>query len=57
VDWTVLDPFLGSGTTTKIALQNERNSIGYETDPELLPIISKRIGGIKEASELQIIKR
>jgi DNA modification methylase len=54
---TVLDPFLGSGTTTKIALQNERNSIGYETDPELLPIISKRIGGIKEASELQIIKR
>jgi modification methylase len=54
---TVLDPFLGSGTTTKIAMQNERNSIGYETDPELLPIISKRIGGSKEASELQIIKR
>ena len=29
---TVLDPFLGSGTTTKIAMQNERNSIGYEAD-------------------------
>ncbi len=54
---TVLDPFIGSGTTTKVAMQNERNSVGYETDPELLPIISKRIGGSKEASELQIIKR
>jgi modification methylase len=54
---TVLDPFLGSGTTAKIAMQNERNSIGYETDPELLPIISKRISDCKQASELQIIKR
>ena len=33
---TVLDPFLGSGTTTKIAMQNERNSIGYETDHKLV---------------------
>ena len=38
----VLDPFLGSGTTTKIAIQNERNSIGYETDPNLLPVITKK---------------
>jgi site-specific DNA-methyltransferase (adenine-specific) len=27
---TVLDPFLGSGTTTKVALDMNRNSIGYE---------------------------
>lgn len=27
---TVLDPFLGSGTTTKVALGMGRNSIGYE---------------------------
>jgi modification methylase len=27
---TVLDPFLGSGTTTRVALEQERNSIGYE---------------------------
>ncbi len=26
----VLDPFLGSGTTTRVALDNHRNSIGYE---------------------------
>jgi len=27
---TVLDPFLGSGTTTKVALELGRNSVGYE---------------------------
>ena len=27
---TVLDPFLGSGTTTKVAVEMGRNSIGYE---------------------------
>ena len=41
---TVLDPFLGSGTTAKIALLNERNVIGYENDKDLLPIINKKIG-------------
>jgi DNA modification methylase len=40
----VLDPFLGSGTTTKTAIQNERNSIGYETDESLLSLIKKKIG-------------
>ncbi len=29
-DDTVLDPFLGSGTTTRVALEKSRNSIGYE---------------------------
>ncbi len=54
----VLDPFLGSGTTTKIAMQNERNSVGYETDETLIPLIKKRTtnSGIKGA-QLQIIKR
>ena len=56
---TVLDPFIGSGTTVKIAMQNERNSVGYETDQNMLPIISKKIGNSKPnmASEVQIIKR
>ncbi len=55
----VLDPFLGSGTTAKVAMQNERNSIGYETDQNLLPIISKKIGNSKVnmATDVQIIKR
>ncbi len=55
---TVLDPFLGSGTTTKIAMLNERNSIGYETDANLLSVITKKIGGIEnKAVDVQIIKR
>jgi DNA modification methylase len=54
---TVLDPFLGSGTTTKTAMQNERNSVGYETDESLLPLIKKKIGFKPTACMLSIIKR
>ena len=33
---TVLDPFLGTGTTTKAAMIFGRNSIGYEISPEMI---------------------
>ena len=52
---TVLDPFLGSGTTVKVALETGRNSIGYETDKSLLPVITKKIG--YSATDVAIIKR
>ena len=29
---TILDRFLGSGTTIKLVMQNQRNSIGYEIE-------------------------
>ena len=56
---TILDPFLGSGTTTKVAMQNERNSIGYETDPNLLTIMNKKINNcnVDTAIDIKIIKR
>lgn len=55
---TVLDPFLGSGTTTKIALQNERNSIGYELDSNLLPVITQKTGDDRSISVgFKVIKR
>jgi len=41
---TVLDPFLGSGTTTRVAVDNERNSVGYEINENFLPVIRKKIG-------------
>jgi modification methylase len=44
---TVLDPFLGSGTTVKVAIINERNSVGYEADPKLLQTITQKIENAK----------
>jgi len=41
---TVLDPFLGSGTTTKVAQELNRNSIGYEINNDYLPIIKEKVG-------------
>lgn len=41
---TVLDPFLGSGTTMKVARELGRNSIGIEINKSLLLIIKKKIG-------------
>lgn len=42
----VLDPFLGTGTTTLAAMISERNSVGYEIDPNFKEVIERRINGI-----------
>ena len=47
VDDTVLDPFLGSGTTTLAAARLERNSIGYEINADFVPTISKKLGDVE----------
>jgi site-specific DNA-methyltransferase (adenine-specific) len=41
---TVLDPFLGSGTTCLAAKNLNRNSIGYEINEDFLPIIKEKLG-------------
>ncbi|MGQ9848116.1 MAG: DNA-methyltransferase [Bacteroidales bacterium] len=41
---TVLDPFVGSGTTMKVARGLGRNSIGIEIKKSLIPIIKKKVG-------------
>jgi site-specific DNA-methyltransferase (adenine-specific) len=40
---TVLDPFLGSGTTTQASRNLDRNSIGYEVNREFLPVIKTKL--------------
>ena len=40
---TILDPFLGSGTTSLSALKLSRNSIGYEINKEYLSVIKHRL--------------
>lgn len=58
---TVLDPFLGSGTTVKVALELQRNAVGYEINKDFLKIIKEKIG-MKENllsfyKNIQIIER
>lgn len=56
---TVLDPFLGSGTTIKIASHLKRNAIGYEINENFLEIIKKKINSddLFNKIRLEIIKR
>jgi site-specific DNA-methyltransferase (adenine-specific) len=58
---TVLDPFLGSGTTSLAAKNLERNSIGYEINEKFLPIIKEKLGykqnPIFKDSSLEIIRQ
>ena len=58
---TVLDPFLGSGTTVKAALNLNRNAIGYEINEKFLGVIKEKLG-LKQrllqfSDNIQIIKR
>ena len=48
----ILDPFMGSGTTAKMALKNERDFIGFEISQEYVDIANKRIEGWKEQTRL-----
>ncbi len=49
---TVLDPFLGSGTTSLAAKNQYRNSIGYEINENFLPLIEEKLG-IKQKTIFQ----
>ena len=40
---TVLDPFLGSGTTSLAAKKLNRNSVGYEMNLEFIPFIKRKL--------------
>ncbi|MCX5888722.1 MAG: site-specific DNA-methyltransferase [Deltaproteobacteria bacterium] len=57
---TVLDPFLGSGTTIKMALELGRNGVGYEINADFFSLIEEKIG-LKDklptfAPEVQLIR-
>jgi site-specific DNA-methyltransferase (adenine-specific) len=61
VNDTVLDPFLGSGTTSLAAKKLERNSIGYEINDEFLPLMKEKLDLeqqlIFEETDFEIIKQ
>jgi len=39
----VLDPFLGSGQTAIAALLDNRQSVGYEIEPQYVNLAEKRV--------------
>jgi DNA modification methylase len=54
---TVIDPFLGTGTTTAAAIASGRSSIGYEIDSTLENIIDRIKDVIVDSSKQLIRKR
>jgi len=53
---TVLDPFMGSGTTGVVAKRHERNFIGYEIDDKYFAIAKERIeDGITSKDNIEYI--
>ena len=56
---TVLDPFLGSGTTVKVALELNRNAIGYEINENFLEVIKEKVGvnSLINFNRIEIVRR
>ena len=52
---TILDPFMGSGTTGVAALRLGRNFIGYEIDPDYFKIAKKRIENESKQTRINLL--
>ena len=53
---TVLDPFLGSGTTSLAAKNLERNSVGYEINESYFPKIKEKLTVKKKDANFEFLK-
>ncbi len=51
-DDIILDPFLGSGTTSLSALKNIRNYIGYDTNEKYIELADRRTSEYKNQTKL-----
>lgn len=54
---TVLDPFLGIGTTMYAAIATGRNSVGYEIDLNLQEVATSKLDGIVDFCNTRINQR
>jgi site-specific DNA-methyltransferase (adenine-specific) len=50
-DGTIVDPFLGSGTTAEAARAEGFRCIGIERDPSYLPLITTRLRGVSRNAD------
>lgn len=48
----VLDPFAGTGTTLKAAIELGRKAIGFELNPDYIPLIKRKVNNAYEEHEL-----
>jgi len=48
----ILDPFLGSGTTSLSTVKNERNYIGYDTNEKYVELADRRVSEYKNQMKL-----
>jgi len=48
----VLDPFLGSGTTLKVALDLGRGGVGYEVNPRYLDLVRERLSEYRDIIDI-----
>jgi len=53
---TVLDPFIGSGTTALAALLLNRHYIGYDVSKEYIELAQKRIKEVEDKNKQQILQ-
>lgn len=51
-DDIILDPFLGSGTTSLSALKNNRNYVGYDTNEKYIQLADRRTSEYKNQTKL-----
>lgn len=56
---TILDPFMGSGTTAAVARKMGRNSVGYEINSDFIPLIRNKVGedNLYDTAKIEIIKQ
>ena len=54
---TILDPFVGTGTTIVAAMISKRNSIGFEIDKRFAPIIEQNVQNVVEYGNSYITDR
>ncbi|HTY21787.1 MAG TPA: site-specific DNA-methyltransferase, partial [Desulfomonilaceae bacterium] len=52
---TVLDPFMGSGSTAVAAVNCQRHFVGYEIDSNYVAICKERIARINREEQLSLV--
>lgn len=53
---TVLDPFMGTGTTSIASILSQRNSVGYDIDSHFAEVIAENIQNLRIDQINQIVK-